>query len=150
MSSSSAFTYTMCRILRVMAYLHPQPILILMAESYPNSAALDRVMHACCDNRLQVPAACPAEDKLITQACTFLSCYGDTDLFARKFWPFTQLFMQGRFMLSVMVVNGINCIWRDVRRSMRELKYPESCCSRYCVSQVLTRQACMRLKVRFK
>lgn len=94
----------------------------LTAESHPYSAGLDRVMYACCDYLLRVPAACLAEDKLITLACTFLSRCGDTDLFARKFWPYMQLFMQGRFMSSVMVVNGINCIWRDVQRRMYEDK----------------------------
>lgn len=94
----------------------------LTAESHPYSAGLDRVMYACCDYLLRVPAACPAEDKLITLACTFLSRFGDTDLFVRKFWPYMQLFMQGRFMSSVVVVNGINCIWRDVQRRLYEDK----------------------------
>jgi len=94
----------------------------LTAESHPFSAGLDRVMYACCDYLLRVPAACPAEDKLITLACTFLSRCGDTDLFVSKFWPYMQLFMQGRFMSSMVVVNGINCIWRDVQRRLYEDK----------------------------
>lgn len=96
--------------------------LLLTAESHLCCAGLDRVMYACWDYLLQVPAACPAEDKLLTLACTFLSRCGYTDLFSGKFWPYIQVFMQGRFMSSVMVVNGINCIWRDIQRSMYEDK----------------------------
>ena len=92
----------------------------LTAESHPYSVGLDRVMYACCDYLLRVPAVCSAEDKLITLACTFLFRCGDTDLFIRKFWPYMQLFMQGRFMSSMVVVDGINCIWRNVQRRLYE------------------------------
>ncbi|PQK87718.1 MULTISPECIES: hypothetical protein [Pantoea] len=94
----------------------------LTAESHPYGVGLDRVMYACCDYLLRVPAACSAEDKLITLACTFISQSGDSDIFISKLWPYMQRFMQGRFMSSVVVVNGINCIMREVRRRLNESK----------------------------
>lgn len=91
------------------------------AEAYPFAAGLDRVMYACCDYLLRVPSSCSAEDKLVMLTCTFLSRSGDTDLFVRKFWPYIQLFMHGRFMSSAVVVERINDTWRDVQRHINQV-----------------------------
>ncbi|MBK4769022.1 MAG: hypothetical protein FT726_04985 [Pantoea sp. Morm] len=92
----------------------------LTAEACPFSAGLDRVMYACCGYLLRTGGAGSSEEKLIALTCTFLSHCDDTDLFVRKFWPYIQLFMQGRFMSSAVVVEGVNSIWRDVQRRLRE------------------------------
>ncbi|MEN4931813.1 hypothetical protein ABEI22_22220 [Erwinia billingiae] len=92
------------------------------AEAFPFAAGLDRVMYACCNYLLRVPASYSAEDKLVELTCTFLSRCGDTDLFVRKFWPYIQLFMQGRFMSSAVVVERINSTWRDVQRCIDQDK----------------------------
>ena len=92
------------------------------AEAFPFAAGLDRVMYACCDYLLRIPASCTAEEKLIVLTCTFLSRCGDTELFVRKFWPYVQLFMQGRFMSSAVVVEGVNGTWREVQRRLYQDK----------------------------